>query len=897
MLMSLLQFTGLIQSHAVAQSADGIYSVNVNTPGTFGQVMLQMVDNWSDVVDLTVSGRLNDADMAYFSRMQNMTKLDLGQAEISGVAGCGGLGQLQTVILPESVRKVADGAFKDCTSLSTINLGNVVEIGSSAFQGCTGLTGTLLLSNLMTLGPSAFQDCYALESVEMPLVTRIENSAFMMSRNYDGRSALTMVVLPNVESIGHDAFRACDKLQSINIPKCIYLGADLTDAYQGSCFQDCASLASVTLSDELEYIPTNTFVSTGLQTVKLPSGLKAIGDYAFENGRLSAIDIPEGVKSIGRRSFYNCPLESITLPSTVESVGNEAFFYKEENYNSSTGTTDYSYILKDVCCRCVVPLVTSVFNNDMAKGATLRVPAFCVSAYKLDDNWYMFNKIEALDGDLTDVTINNTFTIIDYSGLAENANLTLASAQTAGHLTISGSDILSLNNFIQNQNYKRDESYENGNMKYSYPYCTTMIVDSDVRANSVATKISLPTNSWSFISLPYDVNVSSIIVPEGTMWVVRKYNGANRAAMSGDTWENVTSGQMLNAGEGYIIHCVNESGESGRTEYIDFEFPAIDNSNKNKLFTSNDVVKEIKEYPAEFSHNRGWNLIGNPYPSYMSSRNIDFTAPITVWNGDGYTAYSLADDEYVLRPNEAFFVQCPVNTNKVKFLKDGRTHDYEVSSVSDYFSSRAQSAGGRSILNFILSDEKYSDRARLVLNETAAYDYEIERDASKFMSSDAVVPQIYIIDNGVHYAIDERPVGAGEYSLGVRIGKDGDYKISLNADIADHDILLIDKEANMTINLAEKPYTFESASGTINNRFTVKIMSHAKPSSIDNITDKAVGFTVDGHRLSVDQKTPVAIYSIDGKLVYRGIVDGSIELSSGIYLVTISNTTHKIAIK
>ena len=104
--------------------------------------------------------------------------------------------------------------------------------------------------------------------------------------------------------------------------------------------------------------------------------------------------------------------------------------------------------------------------------------------------------------------------------------------------------------------------------KYTYPYCTTIIPHNEVRANNVSTKVLLPTNKWSFISFPYDVNVSSIIVPEGTMWVVRKYNGANRAAMSGNTWENVTSGQILNAGEGYIFHCIKEDGDTWNTEYV-----------------------------------------------------------------------------------------------------------------------------------------------------------------------------------------------------------------------------------------------------------------------------------------------------------------------------------------
>lgn len=879
---------------ADAQSTTGVYSVTVNTPGTFGQVMLQTVDNWSDVVELTIAGHLNDADMVYFSRMQNMTKLDLTQVDISSVSGCGGLELLRTVVLPESVTRIADYAFGGCTSLSTINLDHVVGIGASSFSRCVSLKGSLYLPNLVTLGDEAFYYCTGLTAVVLPIVTEIGSSAFNMGNRYDGHM-LTSVIIPKVNSLGSRAFQNCMELQSIDIPNCTYIGA--------GCFTECMKLSAVTLSDELEVISEQTFQDTNIKSINLPSKLKTIGSYAFESSQLSTIDIPEGVIEIDRNAFYDCPLESITLPSTLRYIDDSAFYYSKQTY--STGSNEYSYILKDVYCKRVVPILTMVFNNDMAKGATLHVPALSVSAYKLDDNWYKFNKIEAIDGDLSDVTINNTFTIIDYSGLATDANLTLASSDPnyplAGHLTISGNSPLSLGNFIQHQNFMFEHDY-NGFDGYHYilryPYCSTLITNNEVRANNITTKMLLPTDTWSFISLPYDVNVSDITVPKGTMWVVRKYNGANRAVMTGETWEDVTVGQTLNAGEGYIFHCIRETDDSGTSGYVEFEFPAVNNSNKNNIFRYNDVVQNLKEFPAEFSHNRSWNLIGNPYPSFLNSQYIDFPSPITVWDGYGYTVYSLTDDEYVLRPNEAFFVQCPVNTNRIEFHKDGRTHDYSASSSNQYYlRAKAQSGNNRSILNFILADDGYSDRARLVLNEAAAYGYEIERDASKFMSSNSSVPQIYIIDNGIHYAIDERPIGTGEYSLGVRIGKEGTYKILLGAANPDYDILLVDKETNATTDLSEKEYSFEALAQTDNSRFTVKILPKGSHASVDVLQTDTIGFTVNGQQLSVDSDTSVTIYSIDGRLIHNGTIDGAIELPSGIYLLSINNRTHKVVIK
>lgn len=894
LLICLMQFSTAGHFQVFAQSTTGVYSVTVNTPGTFGQVMLQTVDNWSDVIELTVSGHLNSDDMAYFSRMLNITKLDLSNTDVTSIGGCSGLNMLQSIVLPTTVKEIDSEAFSNCSSLTSIELNNIETIGSSAFSNCKALSGSIIGASVKNIGDEAFYNCINIESISFPIIEQIGNTAFS-GESWNGLK-LSSVEISNVKILGASVFAGCKLLNSIDIRNCEEIGR--------SCFGGCNNLIYVVLSDNLSEIPSSCFNNTGIQSINLPSSLINIGSEAFYGSKLLTINIPEGVKTINYFAF-NCPLESITLPSTLESIHNNAFYFEKKVYNSSTGNYDYQYCLKNVYCKSVVPLVTSAFNNDMAKDATLYVPAFSVSAYKLDDNWYKFNKIQAIDGNLSDITINNTFTVIDYSGISDNANLTLTSSeaqQTAGHLTIDAGSIWSLNNYTQIQNFRYESNgyYDENNnyvYKYTYPYCTTIIPHNEVRANNVSTKVLLPTNKWSFISFPYDVNVSSIIVPEGTMWVVRKYNGANRAAMSGNTWENVTSGQILNAGEGYIFHCIKEDGDTWNTEYVEFEFPAINNSNKNNIFTYDNVVKTINEYPAEFSHNRGWNLIGNPYPSYLSSQYINFPAPITVWNGDGYTAYSLTDDEYILRPNEAFFIQCPVATNQIEFLKDGRTHNYSTTSVSYYSNDRTLSANKRTILNFIISGDESSDRTRLVLNENASGDYEIERDASKFMSNDETVPQIYIIDNGVKYAINERPLGTGEYTLGVHIGKEGNYNISLNSKNSDYDVLLIDNQTNKATNLAVNSYSFESTSQTMNNRFTIKINAKGNQSSVEEINTDAVEYYVNGNKLYVGQDVKILLYSIDGKLVHSGIVDNYIELYSGIYILSINGTTHKIAIK
>ena len=127
----------------------------------------------------------------------------------------------------------------------------------------------------------------------------------------------------------------------------------------------------------------------------------------------------------------------------------------------------------------------------------------------------------------------------------------------------------------------------------------------------------------------------------------------------------------------------------------------------------------------------------------------------------------------------------------------------------------------RKIYNFILSDSKESDRTRLVVNPNASMAYELQRDASKFMSTNMSVPQVFISDDGDRLAIDERPLGDGMITLGVYVGKAGIQKLHLDTADKDCAVMLIDNYAGKTINLAESDYTFEAESGMQTGRFIV----------------------------------------------------------------------------
>ncbi len=478
--------------------------------------------------------------------------------------------------------------------------------------------------------------------------------------------------------------------------------------------------------------------------------------------------------------------------------------------------------------------------------------------------------VVSMDGSLAQLSVNTDFALTTTEGLADQPALFVESVSgmesingtskfspfiRSGHLDIFASTPLQLGK-LDFENYK----WVTGNRKaYSYPYCNTMITQNSVTAEEVDLSFTVQTDEWNFISFPFDVNVADIEWPTGTLWAIRHYNGANRAAQTGDTWQNMSAGSKLQAGEGYILQCTNGTDDTS----LMIKIHAVNNDKKNNIFTYQNVEQPLNSYSSELAHNRSWNLVGNPYPSYYVTNKITHNGVITVWNGNGYTAYSLQDDKYVLHPFEAFFVQRS-DAEAMTFDAAGRSHSLNPEEGSDaraYDSMNEQN--NRCVFNFALGNDDYTDRTRLVINPQARADYEISCDASK-MTANGQPVAIYIVDGGVRYAIDERPLGSGEFSLGMQLTEAGSYTLQLQEFVSNGtSVVLTDHATGQKTDLTCSAYTFTAQAGTINNRFTV-----------------CLGGDITGiSSVQHETKTDSRYYNLNGQRVTEG------QCENGVYVV------------
>ena len=464
-----------------------------------------------------------------------------------------------------------------------------------------------------------------------------------------------------------------------------------------------------------------------------------------------------------------------------------------------------------------------------------------------------------------------------------------------GHLSVDEGTMLSLGKYVQTANWG---TQHDNNMfargGEDYYHLTTLLNSGHMRADSVMVKQRLYRDRWHFLSLPFNVNLSDIGVPDNTYYVLRAYDGEARArGEMTETWQNLGKGEQMEAGKGYIVQLTRESSD----KTAELTFKAINDPKKNDIFATTDVVTVLEEHEAEFAHNRSWNLVGNPYPSFYDSRFIDQDGIIIVWNGNGYTAYSLADDSYILMPFEAFFIQKPLKTDALMFASEGRQHTHEVQPRATSPRRAAKAGQNRRVLNFTLADGADTDRSRVVINEQASMGYETDKDAPKFMESKPQKPQLFSVESGVQYAINERPMGDGLVAFTLFIPADGEYHFSVEGD-ADN-MVVMDAETGTVWALADGEYVFKATEGMHHARLVVSLTGEATAiAQIDAYDDGEIK-VVDG-LLSFDfmQTKHIKVFSLDGRLIFNEAAShANVKVAHGVYLINIDGKTTKVIVK
>ena len=830
---------------------------------------------------------------------------------------------LTSIKLPAGVTNIGNYAFSGCSNLTSIKLpAGVASIGKDAFSKCSNLTSIELPAEVTSIGNDAFSDCSSLDRIyllgETPFTYNssarisgneraiiVPESAVATYQQAEGwsniakyitgtermtqsinitasntgsavRSTITdalvedvvdltikgsinsydiivlnqkMPILQNLDlseativacdypyyssyctkdnTLGAYMFREKRSLRKVNLP------LNLIDiGYEAFC--NCSSLGSVTIPKGVTIIGSGSFSGcTNLTSIQLPKDLKEIGSQTFQNCSFTEIILPPSLKILGSSSFNGCPIKEIRLPSSLKSIGNNAF--------------GSNFSLKKVYTYTILPLSIKDGTFSNATNAELYLPETSSENYYFAAGWNKFLSHTTFNEKYEYFYLNADKELNDNTGFIEGdgENKPDADINVGGGLDVEGEE----NEEDGPKQPLGDVNVENdGNGNGG-----SMIGNGNLVVDRLHMKISVKGGKWYFFSFPFDVDLKNVWMEKGSKFVFRYYDGEDRA--QGKTgWKNITEGE-LKAGQGYIFQCsANDVLVLKRV---------------GAQFSKEPIYKELSAHASDNKTDASWNFMGNPYLSYYDMNEMDFTAPVTVWDGSKYVAVRPGDDDYHFTPYEAFFVQKPEGTSDVKFdgekqMTQTQSKDKKAKQAATrkmmVMNARAKE-NPRKLVNLTLTAGEVTDGTRIVFNNAQSRAYESECDAAKF-ETQGVIQLFTIGDQQERYAINERPADNGIVMLGFTAPTAGEFSIS--ASRMDTPVYLKDRETGALVDLSKGAYNFTAKAGTNVNRF--EVLMEATVTGINQVGttegEDAKVYDLGGRRVKENGK---GVYIINGE--------------------------------
>ena len=443
-------------------------------------------------------------------------------------------------------------------------------------------------------------------------------------------------------------------------------------------------------------------------------------------------------------------------------------------------------------------------------------------------------------------------------------------------------------------------------------------------------------STWDLISVPVsDLSISSFaqgetdLATNGAQYAIGTYTNTTAAASAGNTWQNYTTGTAPSAGnftpaKGYQMAAKGTNSGSGVGAEMTFSGKP-NTGTKSISITNAETGNGPDNDPADGSR---FNLVGNPYPSFISVSAF-LTANSSIlgngheavygWNGSSYTTYNSASGAYIA-PGQGFMVGA------------------DSGSATLSFTTGMQSTGNTSMDDFISGDQ-LEDRAELFLgylsseysNKTEIYFLENTTDLLD-IAYDAVTID-FDHNNGIHTRLldgssDNRNfvIQSLSYSemndkvipLVINGFANEEFSVSIlhRTTPADINIYLEDTFLNTITNLKDEDFVLNpisdlSGAGRFYIHLTEDTMSTIDVSSnlLNAYKDANSDFiTVEGLS-SQEGIVNISLFNILGSKVLKTSFDNSLNqrvistqaISQGIYVIELESSgrrvTKKILIK
>ena len=775
-------------------------TINLSAPGTLGNEALAHVSTLPEMHYLRLSGKMNASDWNDISKMTGLYAIDMTNVDIETIPVKAFTNtSIRFIDFPTKLKTIGDNAFANRLLTGPLVLPEGLDsIGKEAFQK-NYITEVTIPESVRAIGQSAFYYNQSLKSVTL------NNSMETINRSLFNSCNKLAVVRGgrNVKIVDQSAFAGCDSLRSIS---------DITPVtINSSAFYNCRKLESLNFSRIKSIGYESFYYCFGLKEADLTTLTSINGRSFIACTGLKKVTLGNDITTIKSEAFRTCDaLEEVVLGSSINSLETNCF-YSDKN------------ALKRVYITAPAPPAVNGSPFYSPSRVTLYVPEYAMVSYKLDNYWSQFTKVEPNPNTPDKVNLYKKLELTSNARIPNSPDMYLGGGSS---LIVNGNNPQVFGSY--KQRLQQDEEY------------TSSLISRCNAMTSAASTLQYYSSyrNWNYVCMPFDVKRSDIKMLSNSGIAVRYYDSESRATNGASgNWKDVPADSVLHMGKGYIFRT---------SESVFVEFPATEETH-NAIFRSEAVTTPLVQYAAVESANAGWNFVGNPYTCFYDIYYMDFAAPITVWNisNSTYSAYSAADDEFVLMPSQAFFVQKPELVDAITFQPAGRQINKTIdhSALAMRRAARSKQVQ-RKLVDVALTCADRTDRTRVVVNANASDDFCADNDAVKMMAYEGT-PQIYTIAGADQLAVNEGAHRSGSVALGMYLPADDAYTIAVDRD--ELGVKLLDYGVEV-----EMPYTFSAAEGYMDDRFTLTF--EAPTTGINTVAtdadaDNAI-YTIDGRRVN-----------------------------------------------
>lgn len=325
----------------------------------------------SDITAINLPLNVTKINSATFKNAEKLAEVTFNEGlEYIGSYAFEGCTALKDIVLPDTLKDIATGAFAgtglvsvatgngvanidskafaDNAKLTKLSLGdNVKSIGEGAFEGCEALTAVVLPASLRSFSADAFAGCKALAKISVAKENDNYKSVGSAIYTADGKTLVlagnaktqSLIINKGTQIIAADAFAVAVNVADITFPASLLTvkanALDVTAWYKAASgavyagsllYRVKGDMADLAVAEGTVAIADNAVNNPTVKTVILPETLTYIGNAAFAETSIKEIVIPAKVTFIGSGAFENAvSLKKVTLSNALETIGSSAF--------------------------------------------------------------------------------------------------------------------------------------------------------------------------------------------------------------------------------------------------------------------------------------------------------------------------------------------------------------------------------------------------------------------------------------------------------------------------------------------------------------------------------------------------------------------------------------------